>query len=52
MGFSPCKVESDIWMMQSNGLWEYIAVYIDDIAFAVRDPTDIITLLEANTIKN
>ena len=46
MVFFPCKSEPDIWMRQSNGLWEYIAVYVDDLAFFVHDPKAIITLLE------
>ena len=46
MGFSPYKAEPDIWMRQSNGLWEYITVYVDALVFAVRDPKAIITLFE------
>ena len=33
-------------MRQSNRIWEYIAVYVDDLAFVVRDPKAIITLLD------
>ena len=33
-------------MRQSNELWEYVAVYVDDLTFVVRDPKAIITLLE------
>ena len=38
MGFTPSKNEPDIWMRQSNGLWEYVAVYVDDLAFVMREP--------------
>ena len=48
MGFLTCKAEPDIWMRQSNGLWEYIAVYVDNLTFFVREPKTIITLLEEN----
>ena len=44
--FSLCKAELDIWTRQSNGLWEYIAVYVDDLASVVCDPKAIITILE------
>ena len=44
--FSPCRAEPDIWTRHSNGLWEYIAVYVDDLAFAVRDPKAIVTVLK------
>ena len=44
--FSIFKVEHDIWMRQSNGLWESTIVYVDDFSFVVRDPKTIITLLE------
>ena len=38
MGFSPSKNEPDIWMREANGLWEYVAVYVDDLAFVMKDP--------------
>ena len=46
MDFIPYKAESDIWMRQSNGLWEYIAVYVDDLVLVVRDPKVIISFLK------
>ena len=46
MGFFPCKEEHDIWMRQSNGLWEYITLYVDDLSFVVCDPNTTITLLK------
>jgi Reverse transcriptase (RNA-dependent DNA polymerase) len=41
MGFHQSKAESDIWMRENNGLYEYIAVYIDDLLIAARDPGEI-----------
>ena len=35
-----------------HGLWEYIAVYVDDLAFVVREPKTVINLLKENTNKN
>ena len=46
MGFSPCKAEPDIWMREKDGLWEYIGVYVDDLAIASKDPQAIIDVLE------
>jgi hypothetical protein len=34
--FSPCKAEPDIWMRQNGNVYEYIAVYIDDLAIAMK----------------
>ncbi len=44
-GFFPCKSEPDIWMRENQGIYEYVAVYVDDIAFAVRDPTAFVDTL-------
>ena len=45
MGFSPCKNEPDMWMRKRSGLWEYVAVYVDDLAFAMKDPAKFTKLL-------
>ena len=37
MGFKPCKAEPDIWMRKKDNLWEYIGVYVDDLALAMKD---------------
>jgi Reverse transcriptase (RNA-dependent DNA polymerase) len=47
MGFLPCKAENDIWMREVNGLYEYIAVYVDDIMIAASEPAKIIQTLES-----
>ena len=46
MSFFPCKVESDIRVRESNELLEYVAVYVDDLAFVLRDPSSFFRLLE------
>ena len=46
MGFFPCKAEPDIWMRKVGNIYEYIAVYVDDLAIAAKDPkqiTDVLT---------
>ena len=42
MGFAPCKSEPDIWLREKDGLYEYVAVYVDDLAIASKDPTSIV----------
>jgi hypothetical protein len=34
--FFPCKAELDIWMPKSEGMYEYVAVYVDDLAIAIH----------------
>jgi Reverse transcriptase (RNA-dependent DNA polymerase) len=46
MGFIPSKAEADIWMRESNNLYEYIAVYVDELLIAARNPKAIVRKLE------
>jgi hypothetical protein len=46
IGFFPCKAEPDIWMRKKDDLYEYIAVYVDDLAIAMKNPKDITDILE------
>ena len=41
MGFTPCWIEPDIWMCPNGDKYEYIAVYVDDLAIAAKDPQEI-----------
>jgi len=47
MGFTPSRAEGDIWMRKSEDgkIYEYIAVYVDDLAIAARDPMGLCNLL-------
>ncbi len=38
LGFLPSKNEPDIWMRRNEDLYEYVAVYVDDLAIVVKDP--------------
>lgn len=38
MGFKPCRAEPDVWMRPNGNVYEYIAVYVDDFALAMKDP--------------
>jgi hypothetical protein len=55
MGFKPCKMEPDIWLRRvdpgdddpdGEPHYEYIAVYVDDLAIVSKDPENIIRVLE------
>ena len=41
MGFTPSRADPDVWMRENNGIYEYIAVYVDDLCIAARDPKSI-----------
>ena len=41
MGFTPCWAEPDILMCPNGDKYEYIAVYVDDLAIAAKDPQTI-----------
>ena len=45
MGFTPCKLESDVWMRDCGDHYEYIATYVDDLMIASKNPQAIIDLL-------
>jgi hypothetical protein len=46
IGFFQCKAESGIWMRKSHDVYEYNAVFVDDLMIAAKDPSSITTALE------
>ena len=46
IGFTPSRAENDIWMRRNGDIYEYIAVYVDDLAIAAKDPESIVKSLE------
>ena len=44
-GFTPCKAEPDIWMRANGDVYEYIAVYVDDLAIAMLNPEEFVKIL-------
>ncbi len=46
MGYFPSKSEPDIWMREVDGVYEYIACYVDDLAIASKNPEAIIKVLQ------
>jgi hypothetical protein len=48
-GFHPSKGEPDIWMREKDGIYKYdVAVYVDDLAFAMKDPKSFVETLVTN----
>ena len=45
-GFLPCLAEPDIWMRPAGNVYEYVAVYVDDLAMAMKDPKAFADILE------
>jgi hypothetical protein len=44
-GFAPCKAEPDIWLRRSNNICECIAVCVDDLAIAMKEPDNFLKIL-------
>jgi Reverse transcriptase (RNA-dependent DNA polymerase) len=50
IGFQQCRMEPDIWMRigEDQLHYEYIAVYVDDVAIASKNPGKIVDILANN----
>jgi transposase InsO family protein len=46
-GFLPCKAEPDIWIRPSSDMscYEMVAVYVDDLAIGMKDPSSFLKVL-------
>ena len=49
MNFTPSRADQCIWLKKNNklNLYEYIAVYVDDLCIAAQDPKEIINTLKS-----
>jgi Reverse transcriptase (RNA-dependent DNA polymerase) len=45
LGFQSCKAEPDIWLRKNGGIYEYVAVYVDDLALVLVDPQSFVSTL-------
>ena len=45
-GFFPCKAEPDIWMRDAGDKYEYMVVYVDDLALALKEPEVLVKVLK------
>ena len=48
LGFTPCKAEPDIWLRQNGDVYEHVAVYVDDLALALKDPQALLDQLTSD----
>ena len=46
LSFFQCKLEPDIWMRPHGDVYEYLAVYVDDLALVMKNPKGFVALLE------
>ena len=46
-GWTPCKAEPDIWMHKQGDHYEYIAVYVDDLTLAMKNPASFVEMLQS-----
>ena len=46
LGFKICKASPDVWMRPTKDYYEYIAVYVDDLAIVAKDPKAIVDILQ------
>ena len=46
LGFNPCKAEADIWMRRNGDVCECVAVCVDDLALAMKDPESFLKQLQ------
>jgi hypothetical protein len=37
-GFFPCRADPCVWMRDAGSIWEYICIYVDDLAVCLVDP--------------
>ena len=42
MGLFVCKLEPDILILQNGNIYEYIAVYVDDLKIASKNPKSLL----------
>ena len=40
MGFTPCKMDGDLWMRDAGGHYEFVCVYVDDLLAIMKNPQE------------
>ena len=45
-GWISCRAEPDIWIRKNGNIYEYIAVYVDDLTIAMKDPASFVQVLD------
>jgi hypothetical protein len=44
-GFFPCHADPCVWMRDARDIWEYICIYVDDLATCLKDPKALFDVL-------
>jgi hypothetical protein len=47
LGFTPSKAESEIFMREKNGIYEYVATYVDDLCLVMKNPESFLKQLQS-----
>ena len=47
LGFMPSKAEPQIFMRENDGIYEYVATYVDDLCLVMRDPESFLRILQS-----
>ena len=47
LGFFPSKAEPEIFMRARNGLYEYVATYVDDLCIVMKEPEEFLKQLQS-----
>ena len=45
IGFWPSYADSEVWMREHNGHYEYVCLYVDDLAVMAENPSDVYQML-------
>ena len=48
LGFTPSRAEPQIWMRENDGIYKYVATYVDDLLLAMKDPDAFIKTLQGD----
>jgi hypothetical protein len=51
MQFFPCKADPDVWMKDCVSHYEYVCVYVDDLAVMMKDPSAFLAELKERKYK-
>ena len=39
-GFTLCRADTDVWMRRNGNVYEYVAVYVDDLLLIMKNPRE------------
>jgi hypothetical protein len=51
MKFRPCKADPNVWMKDCGTHYEYVCVYVDNLAVMMKDPSDFFAALKQRKYK-